>query len=136
MIKIILFLNTKSFIYFFSLPDIDDLLSRDLPYHPSTPGEVALAIALVVPSLIFLVYLMVVLYRCMCSKHYAEWRTSWKSATGIDSNKSQYSECTAADANLVMETFPLKLRGHSQVCEKTLVIFILLNFHTFFISYS
>ena len=99
----------------FSVSDIDDLLSRDLSYHPSTPGEVALAIALVIPSLMFFIYLMVVLYRCMCSKHYAEWRTSWKNSSGLDSNRSMYSECSAADANLVMETFPLKLRGHSQV---------------------
>ncbi|XP_054714405.1 sterol regulatory element-binding protein cleavage-activating protein-like [Uloborus diversus] len=93
--------------------DIDDLLSRDLPYHPSSPGEVALAIALAVPSLLFLIYLMVVLYRCMCSKHYAEWRTSWKN---LESNRMGYSEGTA-DANLVMETFPLKLQGHLQELE-------------------
>ncbi|KAF8795037.1 Sterol regulatory element-binding protein like [Argiope bruennichi] len=96
--------------------DIDDLLSRDLPYHPSSPGEVAIAIALAVPSLLFFVYLMVVLYRCMCSKHYAEWRTSWKNSTGLESNRAGYSE-SAADANLVMETFPLKLCGHSQDLE-------------------
>ncbi|CAL1263212.1 unnamed protein product [Larinioides sclopetarius] len=96
--------------------DIDDLLSRDLPYHPSSPGEVAIAIALAVPSLLFFVYLMVVLYRCMCSKHYAEWRTSWKNSTGLESSRAGYSE-SAADANLVMETFPLKLCGHSQDLE-------------------
>ncbi|GFU36985.1 sterol regulatory element-binding protein cleavage-activating protein [Nephila pilipes] len=93
--------------------DIDDLLSRDLPYHPSSPGEVAIAIALAIPSLLFFIYLMVVLYRCMCSKHYAEWRTSWKNSTAVD---GMYSE-SAADANLVMETFPLKLYGHSQELE-------------------
>ncbi|KFM63908.1 Sterol regulatory element-binding protein cleavage-activating protein, partial [Stegodyphus mimosarum] len=59
---------------------------------------------------------MVVLYRCMCSKHYAEWRTSWKSSAGLESNRNGYSESTA-DANLVMETFPMKLHGHSQELE-------------------
>ncbi|XP_042909704.1 sterol regulatory element-binding protein cleavage-activating protein [Parasteatoda tepidariorum] len=96
--------------------DIDDLLSRDLPYHPSSPGEVAIAITLAIPSLLFFIYLMVVLYRCMCSKHYAEWRSSWKNATGSEGNRLGYSD-GAADANLVMETFPLKLCGHSQDLE-------------------
>ncbi|GIY33272.1 sterol regulatory element-binding protein cleavage-activating protein [Caerostris darwini] len=96
--------------------DIDDLLSRDQPYHPSTPGEVAIAIALAIPSLLFLIYIMIVMYRCMCSKHYAEWRTSWKNSNGVDTNRAGYSE-SAADANLVMETYPLKLHGHSQDLE-------------------
>ncbi|KAG8189219.1 hypothetical protein JTE90_013751 [Oedothorax gibbosus] len=95
--------------------DIEELLSRDLPYHPSSPAEVAIAIALAVPSLLFFIYLMVVLYRCMCSKHYAEWRSSWKNSSG-DPNRTGYSE-SAADANLVMETFPLKLCGHKQDLE-------------------
>lgn len=103
---------------FYVLSDIDELLARDLPYHPSSPGEVAIAIALAVPSLLFFVYLMVVLYRCMCSKHYAEWRSSWKNPSG-DPNRTGYSE-SAADANLVMETFPLKLCGHTQVSRESI----------------
>lgn len=99
--------------------DIDDILSPDLPYHPSSPAEVALAIALAIPSLLFLVYLMVVLYRCMCTRHYAEWRSSWRSSilSSGESSCGSYSPTAALDAYLVMETLPVKLHDHSQELE-------------------
>ena len=48
------------------------------PFVPSTPAEVFLAIVFACPSILFLLYLMIVFYRCICSRNYAEWRTSWQ----------------------------------------------------------
>ena len=47
------------------------------PFVPTSPGELFLAFIFATPSLLFIMYLFVMLYRCVCSKNYAEWRTSW-----------------------------------------------------------
>jgi hypothetical protein len=57
------------FIYSFS--------SWEDPYIPSSPVELALTVLLAIPSLIFISYTMVVCYKCICSRNYAEWRSSW-----------------------------------------------------------
>ena len=45
------------------------------PFVPTSPGELVLAVALALPSFLFLVYLSVVCYRFVCTKNYAEWRS-------------------------------------------------------------
>lgn len=59
-----------------------------------------------VTSVIVLAYTMVVLYRCVCSRNYAEWRTSWSNEKN-DEPVSQF----------VMEAVPMVLDGHCQEIE-------------------
>ena len=59
---------------------IDDLYDGGpelSPFFPTSPGELYLSFVLAFPSLLFILYLVVVLYRCVCSRNYAEWRSSW-----------------------------------------------------------
>lgn len=46
--------------------DLDDFGPELSPFVPTSPGELLLALALAVPSLLFLVYLSVVCYRLVC----------------------------------------------------------------------
>ena len=55
------------------------------------------------------VYLMVVLYRCVCSRNYAEWRSSW----GADGRGAE--DCQ--QQQVVLEALPLRLTGHTQQVE-------------------
>ena len=41
------------------------------PFVPTSPGELVLAFALAVPSILFMIYLSIVCYRFICSKNYA-----------------------------------------------------------------
>ncbi|EEC13205.1 sterol response element binding protein cleavage-activating protein, putative, partial [Ixodes scapularis] len=74
--------------------------------HPASRAEATLVLALSIPTVLFIVYLFVTLYRCMCSRNYAEWRTSWSTLYP--------SGCQDPDTFLVMDTYPIELRGHSQ----------------------
>lgn len=80
----------------------------DDPYIPSSPVELALTVLLAIPSLIFIGYLVVVLYRCICSRNYAEWRSSWTKAN--ETAQDHYTQ-------VVFEAVPLVLDGHLQDVE-------------------
>lgn len=94
------------------IPSIDVEPAENSPgglIHPASHAEVTLVFALSLPSVIFVVYLFVTLYRCMCSRNYAEWRASWSAlrpARGDD-----------PDTYLLMETYPIRLQGHIQEVE-------------------
>merc|ERR1719510_2265019 len=63
------------------------------PFVPTSPGELFLALVLATPSLLFIAYLCVTLYRCICPKNYAEWRTSWhQSGSNINSGNVANAE--------------------------------------------
>ncbi|GAB6026796.1 hypothetical protein CHUAL_013289 [Chamberlinius hualienensis] len=83
--------------------------SSSQAYYPSSPTEIALTVILAIPSIVFLLYVMVVLYQCICSKNYAEWRSSW----------SQSGSKSARDmiAQMVVEAMPIVLDGHPQEIE-------------------
>ncbi|KAF0300972.1 Sterol regulatory element-binding protein cleavage-activating protein [Amphibalanus amphitrite] len=83
--------------------------SSDYAYVPSSPFEVFLVVLLALPSIAFIIYLLVVLYRCVCSRNYAEWRSSW----GADGQGAgDYHQ-----QQVVLEALPLRLSGHSQQVE-------------------
>ena len=75
------------------------------PFVPTNLGELLLALALLVPSLLFLVYLGVVCYRFVCTKNYAEWRSGRADTL--------HDFCT----QIVQEGAPLALAGHQQDIE-------------------
>lgn len=51
--------------------------SVEVPFIPSSPMELFFTAVLCVVSIVVLAYTMVMLYRCVCSRNYAEWRASW-----------------------------------------------------------
>ncbi|KAK2584484.1 hypothetical protein KPH14_006859 [Odynerus spinipes] len=81
--------------------------NTDAPFVPSSPMEIFLAALLCLISVIVVAYTMVVLYRCVCSRNYAEWRASW-----YQQDKTQDSA-----TQLVLEAVPLVLEGHTQEVE-------------------
>lgn len=58
---------------------IDDpiYLEESAPFYPSSPMELLLMTILCLISVSVIAYAMVVLYHCVCSRNYAEWRASW-----------------------------------------------------------
>lgn len=82
--------------------------NTNAPFVPSSPMEIFLAALLCLISVIVVAYTMVVLYRCICSRNYAEWRTSWHKQ-----EKNQADSTT----QLVLEAVPMVLEGHVQDVE-------------------
>ncbi|KAI4501299.1 hypothetical protein M0802_003672 [Mischocyttarus mexicanus] len=81
--------------------------NTDAPFVPSSPMEIFLTALLCLISVIVVVYTMVVLYRCICSRNYAEWRASWHQQEKTHDSVTQ----------LVLEAVPLVLEGHTQEVE-------------------
>ncbi|XP_063231759.1 sterol regulatory element-binding protein cleavage-activating protein [Bacillus rossius redtenbacheri] len=79
------------------------------PYVPSSPMELMLMALLCLVSALVLAYTMVVLYRCVCSRHYAEWRASW----AADHRDGSPEDGT----HVILEAVPLVLDGHGQQVE-------------------
>lgn len=67
------------------------------PYMPHSPMEIFLTVLFAVPSVSFIAYGLVVFYRCICSRNYAEWRSSWNDA---EKDEDQYTEVIAIDSYL------------------------------------
>ncbi|XP_012541992.1 sterol regulatory element-binding protein cleavage-activating protein [Monomorium pharaonis] len=83
------------------------VFNADAPFVPSSPMEIFLAALLCLISVIVVAYTMVVLYRCICSRNYAEWRASWHQQEKTHDSVTQ----------LVLEVAPLVLEGHNQEVE-------------------
>lgn len=83
------------------------VFNTDAPFVPSSPMEIFLAALLCLISVIVVAYTMVVLYRCICSRNYAEWRASWYQQEKTHDSVTQ----------LVLEAVPLVLEGHTQEVE-------------------
>jgi hypothetical protein len=84
----------------------DDLLDLDpienQPLYPKTPTEMVLLFILCGVSVFFIAYTIVVMYRCICSRNYAEWRASrWDEDGIVEMNSEQ-----------VLEGFPIQVKGH------------------------
>lgn len=89
----------------------DDLLDLDSienqPLYPKTPMEMVLLVILCTVSVFVITYTMVVMYRCICSRNYAEWRASrWDEGEVIETNSEQ-----------VLEGFPIQVKGHKHNVE-------------------
>lgn len=99
-------------------PDEDN----KMPYVPSSPIEIILTTLLAIPSVAFIAYVTVVLYRCICSRHYAEWRSSstfwslgWSWAGNAGGGLTQ--ESREYYSQIVAESMPLVLDGHRSPIE-------------------
>lgn len=68
--------------------------------------EILLVAILCFISVIVLTYMVVVLYKCICSRNYAEWRASWTK------EKTEVTEIP-----VLLEAVPMVLSGHVQEVE-------------------
>ncbi|XP_034230725.1 sterol regulatory element-binding protein cleavage-activating protein isoform X1 [Thrips palmi] len=81
----------------------------ELPLLPSSPMELFFLSLLCVVSVVVLAYFMVLLYRCVCTRNYAEWRSAWV--------PDPESIVTDSSTEVVLEAIPLVLEGHPQEVE-------------------
>lgn len=87
--------------------DIDDL-----PLYPKTPMEIVLLAILCAVSVFVITYTMIVMYRCICSRNYAEWRSSrW------DDSEIMETMAKSANEQQVLEGFPIPVKGHKHNIE-------------------
>ena len=87
-------------------PNLNNFNQSERPLYPTSPMELLLIAILCLISVIVLAYAVVVLYKCICSRNYAEWRASWI--------KEKAEE---ADVPVMLEAMPLILPGHNQDIE-------------------
>lgn len=77
------------------------------PFYPTSVFAMILIAILCFISVIVLGYTFVVLYRCICSRNYAEWRASWFSEKNEENVEEQ----------VLLEAVPVVLDGHQQEIE-------------------
>ncbi|EAA05048.4 AGAP011336-PA, partial [Anopheles gambiae str. PEST] len=73
------------------------------PFYPKTPMEILLTCMLLVVSTFVVTYTMIVLYRCVCTRNYAEWRASWQESD---------SETEPKPEQCLLEGVPVQVDGH------------------------
>ena len=77
---------------------------------PRTNMELAMTILLAIASMILAINGLLTMYKCMCSRNYARWRSSWQRKRRVRRRRhgdGYYTE--------FRETVPLVMDGHKQV---------------------
>lgn len=82
---------------------------RNFFRYPRTRKEQVITVLLGIASAVLLTFLIVSLYRCMCSRNYAKWRSSWSKTRRSRFNWPYYKQ--------IRESVPLFLQGHLQEVE-------------------
>lgn len=77
-----------------------------IPMFPKSPMEIFLATLLCAISVSVLTYALIVFYRCVCTRNYAEWRASWNEA-----------DPAAKQTERILEGVPVQVKGHSHKIE-------------------
>ncbi|KAH8277884.1 hypothetical protein KR018_009642 [Drosophila ironensis] len=77
-----------------------------MPLVPKSPMEIFFAILLCGISIFVLCYTMVVFYRCICTRNYAEWRSSWHESEVLHKHTEQ-----------ILEGVPTQIAGHKHRIE-------------------
>lgn len=85
----------------------DEFSKTERPLFPTSPIEIFFTTILCAISIVVLTYAVIVLYRCICSRNYAEWRTSWSSTKGEENS----------EVPVLLEVVPAVLEGHKQDIE-------------------
>ncbi len=89
--------------------NVDDLIdAMEQPLYPKTPMAMFLTAILCAVSVFVITYTMIVMYRCICSRNYAEWRSSRWDDSEIMENKSEQQ---------VLEGYPIRVKGHKHNIE-------------------
>ena len=87
-----------------------DLVMQRLVRAPRTRLELVATVLFVVASFVLLTFILIYMYKCMCSRNYAKWRSSWE--------RSRRSRKGATYYKKIRESLPIVLRGHMQVLLK------------------
>ncbi|XP_026840843.1 sterol regulatory element-binding protein cleavage-activating protein [Drosophila persimilis] len=82
------------------------VMAGGMPLVPKSPMEIFFAILLCCISIFVLCYTMVVFYRCICTRNYAEWRSSWNE-----------SEAPHKKTEQILEGVPTQIAGHKHRIE-------------------
>jgi len=80
---------------------------------PRTTMELVLTILLAIASVILAMNAVLTMYKCMCSRNYARWRSSWQRKRHVR-RRHRGGEVTGYYTEF-RETLPLVLSGHKQV---------------------
>ena len=75
--------------------------------YPQTEKEYVVTVLLGVASLIVFTYFMTLCYKCMCSRNYHKWRTSWARNKRRNRQARYYKQ--------IRDAVPFVLEGHQQV---------------------
>uniref|UniRef100_A0A336MGS4 Sterol regulatory element-binding protein cleavage-activating protein n=1 Tax=Culicoides sonorensis TaxID=179676 RepID=A0A336MGS4_CULSO len=89
------------------LQDIPLYNVGSVPLYPKTPMEIVLTTILVIVSIIVFSYSLIVIYRCVCTRNYAEWRSSW--------NESEMPPEQSQDH--ILDAVPVQVNGHQSQIE-------------------
>ncbi|XP_058065673.1 sterol regulatory element-binding protein cleavage-activating protein [Anopheles bellator] len=81
------------------------------PFYPKTPMEILLACMLLAVSTFVVTYTLVVLYRCVCTRNYAEWRASWYAESVANGDGDTKAE------QCLLEGVPIQVNGHAHRIE-------------------
>lgn len=87
--------------------DTPSMSTTNAPFYPKTPMEILLSCMLIAVSIFVLTYTLIMLYRCMCTRNYAEWRASW--------NESETEE--PKQEQRILEGVPIQVNGHKHRIE-------------------
>lgn len=88
-------------------PNQSSSLIQRLVRYPRTKTELVITILLGIASFFLLVFIMLSMYKCMCSRNYAKWRSSWQRR--LRKANQYYKQ--------IRESVPLVLNGHIQEVE-------------------
>ncbi|XP_039441073.1 sterol regulatory element-binding protein cleavage-activating protein [Culex pipiens pallens] len=89
--------------------DVPNINTGNAPFYPKTPMEILLCCMLIAVSIFMVTYLLVMLYRCMCTRNYAEWRASWTADSENEQEPKQEQR--------VLEGVPIQVNGHNHRIE-------------------
>lgn len=88
----------------------DHLYPYSTPLYPKSPMELFFAAILICISVFVLTYTLVVMYRCICTRNYAEWRASW-------TDQSELVTANNKVQNVLQNSVPISIKGHQNTIE-------------------
>ncbi len=78
--------------------------------NPQNRVELVLTVLLGLASLVLGIYFMMILYKCVCPRNYAKWRSSWGTQGRTSRERLRYQK-------KIRESVPLLLQGHNQAVD-------------------
>ena len=84
------------------------MILNKLVRYPQTEKEYVVTVLLGIASLFVFTYFMTLCYKCMCSRNYHKWRTSWARNKRRNRQARYYKQ--------IRDAVPFVLEGHQQVC--------------------
>ena len=83
-----------------------DIVLQRLTRYPRSTLELVATVLFVIANVLIVTFSTMWMYKCMCSRNYARWRTAW--------NRNRKSKKASAYYKKIRESLPIVLRGHVQ----------------------